>query len=250
MSLTAPLRVHDSRNIPLRKHNSPHLLCSLCNSAQYWLTVSTSWRSPRPTSLPQFFGIAIQLSFVFDIFAAHHSIARLFKMPSVNINPQTPQEKYDLSMSITPHQTMESSKTCLVHPLYTHDQKHHEISLLCKTTANFCHIVVSDLQEVLGADIIKAKLEKGVCQWIIQWAHDISDRFSTGNRLSLLGNCNNRTVGPAKFIWSTLANIASVLTVDTSYPQHKSLLSCALDAVSRFCWLMCVDFNLPMPVIC
>jgi hypothetical protein len=35
MSLTAPLRVHDSRNIPLRKHNSPHLLCSLCTSAQY-----------------------------------------------------------------------------------------------------------------------------------------------------------------------------------------------------------------------
>ncbi|KAI4748585.1 hypothetical protein E4T50_01085 [Aureobasidium sp. EXF-12298] len=38
-------------------------------------------------------------------------------MPSVNINPQTPQEKFDL--------------------------------------------IVSDLQEVLGADIIKAKLEKG-----------------------------------------------------------------------------------------
>jgi len=33
-----PLRVHDSRDIPLLKHNSPHLLCVSCITAQFWLT--------------------------------------------------------------------------------------------------------------------------------------------------------------------------------------------------------------------
>jgi hypothetical protein len=84
-------------------------------------------------------------------------------MPSVNINPQTPQEKYDLSMSIPSDQTTNSSKLARdIH--FTIRPKYHQISLSCRTTTNFCPPVVSDLQEVLGADIIKAKLEKGVCQ--------------------------------------------------------------------------------------
>ena len=54
---------------------------------------------------------------------------------------------------------------------------------------------MSDLQEVLGADIIKAKLEKGVCQQCIQQVHGASDELLLGNRISLLGHRNNRAVG-------------------------------------------------------
>jgi hypothetical protein len=62
---------------------------------------------------------------------------------------------------------------------------------------------------VLGADIIKAKLEKGVRQQFILQAHDLSDGLTTGNRISLLGNRNNWTVGTVATIWIDISNIIS-----------------------------------------
>lgn len=62
---------------------------------------------------------------------------------------------------------------------------------------------------MLGADIIKAKLEKGVCQKSDQEAHGLSDKLSTGNRISVLGNCDNWTVGNTGALWSNSANLAS-----------------------------------------
>ena len=68
---------------------------------------------------------------------------------------------------------------------------------------------MSDLQEVLGADIIKAKLEKGVCQQLIWRLCAISDDSSTGNRIFVLGNCNNWTVGVVMTISMDFAHVFS-----------------------------------------